>query len=359
MPAEHGVAGRMARIKAATGISLRQHAGVIALIMAITVGAILAGFRAPVSVGTAIAQYVPTYLILVPASAGFLLLVHGFLIMVRQRPARPLTVFIRDIRDRFLTVERLATALPLLVSMPLFVGSFTFFKAIIPMVNAYSWDPTFARWDEVLHFGYAPWLLLEPLFGAPIVTWIVNWLYNFWFFVLSLVWVWQVFSLRDPALRLQFFYALILTWILVGVVAATYFASVGPCYYGLVYGTPDPFAPLMARLHDIDQTYRVWALSAQELLWNSYVERGTGISAMPSMHVAVAFLFFLVARRAARWLGWVFFAYFAVILIGSVHLAWHYAIDGYASVLGVLPIWWLSGRLAAITFPARKAVSAG
>jgi len=37
---------------------------------------------------------------------------------------------------------------------------------------------------------------------------------------------------------------------------------------------------------------------------------------------------------------------FAVlILLGSVMLGWHYAIDGYAGALGVLALWWFSGHI--------------
>jgi hypothetical protein len=28
-----------------------------------------------------------------------------------------------------------------------------------------------------------------------------------------------------------------------------------------------------------------------------------------------------------------------------VHLGWHYAIDGYAGILGAWLLWWLCGRL--------------
>ncbi|MCZ6764391.1 MAG: PAP2 family protein, partial [Alphaproteobacteria bacterium] len=37
--------------------------------------------------------------------------------------------------------------------------------------------------------------------------------------------------------------------------------------------------------------------------------------------------------------------YAAAIMIGSVHLAWHYAIDGYLGALMAWGIWWLSGHL--------------
>jgi hypothetical protein len=35
----------------------------------------------------------------------------------------------------------------------------------------------------------------------------------------------------------------------------------------------------------------------------------------------------------------------AVILVGSVHLGWHYAIDGYAAIVGTLVIWCGVGKM--------------
>ncbi|WP_352458864.1 MULTISPECIES: phosphatase PAP2 family protein [unclassified Mesorhizobium] len=41
-------------------------------------------------------------------------------------------------------------------------------------------------------------------------------------------------------------------------------------------------------------------------------------------------------------LGWTFAA---LILYGSVFTGWHYAVDGYASIIVVSVIWWATGRL--------------
>ena len=53
-----------------------------------------------------------------------------------------------------------------------------------------------------------------------------------------------------------------------------------------------------------------------------------------------------------RWLAIPAGAYAALVLVGSVHFGWHYAIDGYASIAAVLALWWIAGG---ITRPERTA----
>ena len=72
---------------------------------------------------------------------------------------------------------------------------------------------------------------------------------------------------------------------------------------------------------------------------------GSGISAMPSLHVAMAFLFALLTWRVNRLLGVCFYAFTGLILLGSVHLAWHYAVDGYLALAITWCIWHLVDRL--------------
>jgi hypothetical protein len=67
---------------------------------------------------------------------------------------------------------------------------------------------------------------------------------------------------------------------------------------------------------------------------------------MPSVHNGVAFLFALAAWRANRPLGVLFGAYALLIWIGSIHLGWHYGLDGVVAVALTLWIWRVCGRIA-------------
>jgi len=287
-------------------------------------------------------------------SVATLILGYSAYIVLWVRPARPLSECLRRFRKQFFTIERITMALPIVMVIPFFGGAFTLLKAAIPRINPYSWDPAFAALDRAIHFGATPWELLQPVLGYPEITWAVAWLYSSWFFVLALVWTWQAFSLSNPRLRLRFFYSLLLIWILFGTVAATGFASGGPCFYGGLVSGPNPFETMMNYLEAANAKRPLNVVWAQSMLWASYLDRdvqlGGGISAMPSIHVAMALLFVLVTWSARRWVGWIALAYFAVILVGSVHLGWHYAIDGYAMIPGVLAVWWFSGWLAKRTY---------
>jgi hypothetical protein len=74
---------------------------------------------------------------------------------------------------------------------------------------------------------------------------------------------------------------------------------------------------------------------------------GSGISAAPSVHVAMTVLLVLMMRDrfGFRWPTWIAAAYCATILVGSVHLGWHYAADGLLSIVLVPSLWWGIGQI--------------
>ena len=81
---------------------------------------------------------------------------------------------------------------------------------------------------------------------------------------------------------------------------------------------------------------------------------GSGISAMPSIHVASTAWMALSLSAAwpkARALMWTFWL---VIFIGSFALGWHYLLDGVVGTLGAITCWMLAAwYLNATTRQAR------
>jgi len=271
-------------------------------------------------------------------------------VMCVVRPEQITKAIVTDLRSNYLTRKRLFNGLPVLVLLSVFNSVFTSMKTMIPIIHPYDWDPTLMAWDQALHFGMPPWQLLQPLVGWPVLTGLINVFYNLWFIVLAGCWFWQAFTERDPRLRMQFFVTFVLCFALLGNFAATVLASGGPCFFGNLVSGPDPYAPLMQYLHQASQkTPFVWATGVQEMLWKSYATNGvgigSGISAMPSMHLAGATLFALLGWRVNRTFGIILTTYAGIILIGSVHLGWHYAIDGYFAIISTFVIWLVVGAI--------------
>lgn len=256
--------------------------------------------------------------------------------------------------------ERILLALPVLAAWPVLVLSFSQMKALIPAVMPYYLDPLLDSADRAIHFGQAPWTLLHALLGHPLVTYAIDRLYALWLFVMYFALLMQITSTKDRRLRMHFLLSSLLAWLLLGTVAATLLSSAGPCYFGAIVGSPDAYAPLMDYLRqNVEHTElnllgfrftpELIAVRVQDLLWDRYQQGdlgvGSGISAAPSLHVASTWLIARMLQTYGRWraiAGWTFFA---VILVGSVHLGWHYAVDGYISMAGAWALWRFTGWL--------------
>ncbi len=271
-------------------------------------------------------------------------------VMVMLRPDR-LTHFLYTSLRAYLNRARLLHALPVLLMLPVFASSFTIVKSAVPLLHPYAWDANLAAWDQALHGGVAPWLWLQPLLGHPYVTGLVNFFYNLWFFILYAILYRVALDMNQRQLRMQLLLSFVLSWILLGSVLAIVLSSVGPCFYGHLDLGADPYAPLMTYLHESNRQVPVWALQLQGILWESYQNQrqgqgaAIGISAMPSMHVATAVLLALWGRRTNRRAGTALSVFALLIMIGSVHLGWHYALDGYVGAAGAYAVWRMVGAL--------------
>ena len=147
-------------------------------------------------------------------------------------------------------------------------------------------------------------------------------------------------------------------------------SSAGRCHDALVVGTPDPYdahmgAPGRSRARHggsrpRDRPGRAPVRMPRDFYQAGDFGFGHGISAAPSMHVASTWM---IARMAqcyglgAAIAGW---SFFGIIFVGSIYLGWHYAIDGYISIISIvlrrLAGWWLNRpRVKAFLFSTARA----
>lgn len=283
-----------------------------------------------------------------------------FYILFALRPERPARYIWTEWRRGPLDTERLLRALPVFVGFLFFFSAFTSMKQMIPGFNPLSWDKEFAVLDNLLHFGVDPWRILYAPFSLPLIdktynffTYALNVNYNAWLVAVFVALYWQLFDKSNPVVRMQFFFAVLLTWAINGTLIATIFSSAGPCFLERLTGS-EYYAPLMDQLNAANQHFKIFAVSTQDMIWNAASRNqsmiGGGISAMPSIHVSTALLFWLLARALNTKYQRLFMIFFILILIGSVFLAWHYAVDGYLSIMTTYALWqvcgWMARRLA-------------
>lgn len=250
--------------------------------------------------------------------------------------------------NEYLRLDRLAGFLIVLGACPFFFSAYTTFKASLPHYLPFSWDSLWVQLDYLLHGNRHPWEWLQPLFSEPTMTVLLDKIYyHGWFMLWTLSLLWMAWS-SERTVRQRFFITFLLTWIVCGSVLAYLFSSAGPCYLGNLDGQYAAYEELFLYLAEVQKGHQLYALEGQAMLWQSYLEGelvpGGGISAMPSMHLAMATLCALAAWRFSRTVGIVLTLFTAIILIGSVQLGWHYAIDGYASILLTIGLWKMTGR---------------
>jgi hypothetical protein len=267
------------------------------------------------------------------------------------KPARPLKYWLAEIKDYFAKQVRWSYSLPLLTGLFLFIGSFTAFKSQIAVVYPFAFDIDFHKLDVFLHFGRAPWEWLHEFFSHPVWSIVFGYIYNLWFFIIIYAFFLACFGYRQYELGIRYLIASLLLWSVAGNGLALIFSSAGPCFYGLLELGSDPYAGLMAELNKISETYSpILTLNVQNMLWEGYQSHTSGetggISAFPSLHVASSVLVARTAFAQKLSIRWFLVVFAAMILIGSVYLGWHYAVDGYAGIVLGLCAWWVSGPIS-------------
>jgi len=284
---------------------------------------------------------------------GLLALYFCCLSVVSLRQPEPTKFILGRLRSR---MNRQTVAGLLLVTLlALFHGVFTSMKTMLTDITPFAFDRALADIDAAIH-GRDPWLWLR--FMDPATALIMKAYSQGWSILLVLgnllVCLWP----RLRTVRDQYIWTFLLCWPLLGNLVAGLVMSAGPIYYSDVVGD-GRFKALETHVYQLAgaglEPYHPRAL------WNAYIADraglGTGISAFPSLHLAMATLFMLLARRIHPWLCRAAIAYLVLILMGSVHLGWHYAVDGYFSIVATILIWKAVGLVLAMRTAPRAALS--
>jgi hypothetical protein len=269
------------------------------------------------------------------------------------RDDRPVRVRIADAikvcRRRHLTNRAVVELAASVVLVATLMAAFNAFKFMLPRLHAFSWDLQIQSASRWIHGGRLPYEWLMPLVGSDLATRALDALYYaVWPVVLWAVFVWQVGG--RSSLRHRYLVTFAGSWIVLGTVLAILFSSAGPVYYSHLYGGPNPYTPLLNHLLDVHHRHPLLAVRIQQALWNAeaagVAAGGAGVSAMPSLHVAMAELCAIIGRRSERRVVAYALTGFSVItLVASIYLGAHYALDGYVSIIGVHVLWRASGPL--------------
>jgi PAP2 superfamily len=203
--------------------------------------------------------------------------------------------------------------------------AFMWMKPLLNRFVAFWADPLLASFDNALFLGADPWTLLSWL-SSPVAGLIYH---PLWFIGMILALLFTAAappSEQKSAVLLGYF----TLWSVVAPLVHMAMPAAGPIFYERMgYG---------ARFAAIDggQATRM----VGDYLWSLYSTdnfgAGSGISAMPSMHVTISTWTVLAFGFCApRW-RWLALTGWAVIFALSIALGWHYAADGIVGTLAAL-----------------------
>jgi hypothetical protein len=254
--------------------------------------------------------------------------------LYREGEARPTRRMARELDHIRIVAIIIAMLLGSIIA-----GAFSTLKAAIPLAVPFYLDPTLGSFERAI-FGTDPWRISHAVLGWA--TPFVDRFYLLWLPVMLVAFNLVLLS-KPSALKSRALVAYVLIWPAVGTLGGYLLSSAGPIFHDALFGGHSGLIAALVREGASGN------LQAYHYLWDAYTNRyaalGGGLSAMPSMHIAMACWLALTIRAAApRWqgVGWM---YLVMMWIGSVHLGWHYVSDGAMGIAGALLVWWIAGAL--------------
>ena len=253
--------------------------------------------------------------------------------------------------DRFFSV-----VMPFLCVVPL-ITSYTLFKTTYLASVGFWFGPTLAQGERALLGGDA-WRLTHDLLASPWASQLLDLLYHGWFLPMILGVAMCSFVSPTSVLGWRYLTSYLLLWSVQGSLIAYWMPAAGPSLHALLTRVPTRFDALTARLAAQNQYLTaqgapgLYSIEYQHKLATLFgandVAIGGGISAMPSLHNAMAVLFACAAWALGPRLGALATVYAVVIWIGSIHLGWHYALDGVVACGLTILTWHAVGRVPAL-----------
>jgi len=265
----------------------------------------------------------PPFIKYAKIAASLVGLVGGTTILwrLRTRPASPL---------QFLQAQdwgQLRSFAGTMVLVWLQFVTLTWAKVMLPLVSGMWADPALANLEATL-LGQDAWRFL------PRSNPFIDVIYMAWAPTIGIIFSCYFFSRKED--REAGLLAFFLTIGLLGTFGQYLLPSGGPIFYErLGHGTR--FAEIKPGVESLEAINNLW-----DVFVGKRIEFASGISAFPSIHVAGAAWFAIIARR------WWAYIYLGVIFAGSIILGWHYALDGIAGAAGALACYAIATSILAV-----------
>lgn len=269
---------------------------------------------------------------------------YFFLMLWRYKPESPIRFLLSLLKDFVRSGRPFYNFIVIGIIFSVFATGFSINKALIPRLNPFSWDDYFTRLDYHLHLAAYPHTYLSWITESSFLLSSIDLIYQSWFYMYYFsIFCAAYYFYEKPEAKL-YFLASCLTWAIGGNIIALIFSSAGPIFAEQVGRNPDYLAQL-SLMSASDGLIPNLALIVRDKLWTSLESNGfSSISAFPSMHVASTVLMTIASfYTGSKILFRFMLVYCLLILVGSVVLMWHYAVDGYAGIFLAF-LGWLAAK---------------
>lgn len=198
-------------------------------------------------------------------------------------------------------------------------------RPILPIINAATYDTALYRLDVAI-FGVEPTLFIERFTSPRVVEWFAFFYYSYFFFIASFIFV-MIFTCEHDE-RLATFATGLLTIVGVG----HYVYTLVPGYGPYAYLAHDYQAPLQGGVFYF-------------MVLDTVSKAGPMRDIFPSLHTALPTFLCLFAWRHYPRVATVATIFAANIILATVVLRWHYAVDVFAGLFLAVSAFMLAPRL--------------